>query len=173
MGKWFGPQTGDCSCCEPDLICGCTGDTYPTNVSVTLSGWVDSGDCDGCDEFMGTYALNDTWFSLLCSWDNSVDAEASPCTSEVFTQSRIQVMFSDDGTNTVVTITVYYHAAGSAPYVENWVKYEKTFTGRIACDSLTDEPIPYDSHAQAAGKDDCIYGDPPATMIDDALLTTS
>jgi len=118
---------------------------------------------------MGTYVLDDVWAQVYCKWDDYADFNASPCTSEPVTSSVVGVYFSDDGTNTVVTIIVTYHAAGAAPYVVNWIKYEKTFSGRVACNSFTDEAIPYHSKFQAAGKDECDYG----ITKDDALLTTS
>lgn len=168
MGKWFGPQTGDCSCCiEGGLICGCTADTYPTNVSVTLSGWTDFGDCNGCNEYMGTYALYNVWDTTPCRWDNFADGISSPCTSYSY-PSTISVTFSDDGVNTVVVIVATYLQAGAPPLTYNWIKYKKTFSGHIDCAALIDEPIPYDSHYQAAGQDECDYG----VTIDDALLTT-
>lgn len=163
MGKWFGPQTGDCSCCiEDGANCGCTAGTYPANCSVELQGWTDDAflGCDACDEAMGVYVLSSAGVCEFFYTDGQ-----QPCGTATF---DIDVIFSDDGTNTVVTITVYY--GPPTPTEDNWIQYKKTFSGRVDCSAFSNEGIPYfDRYDPVVGNGTCDYG----ITIDDALLTTS
>lgn len=85
MGRWFGPQAGDCSSCQctTDTSC-CTGPGVPNSLDVTLpAGWseptIDPGKmgcedayADQCDDNFSSQTFNLTWGGpgTWCGADN-------------------------------------------------------------------------------------------------------
>ena len=116
---------------------------------------------------MGTHVLTSRAPSSPCGWWDFATASIYVCDLAVV-KGYVVVTFSDDGTNTVVDIVVEYNIGGIGVDPVQLL-YSKTFSGRVACDAFTDEPIPYVSDTCPDGWTPCDYG----ITIDDALLTTS
>jgi hypothetical protein len=151
----------DCGCNQ----CGCSGQA-PDAFKIVFAGWSDHGDCIYCDDFNGARTLarypdvtGPCYYVLnglgLCG---------------LFSQGAlsVQLTVSDDAGSTVITIYVRYDADGYGN--QNWIRYKKTFSAKVDCKSLADEPIPYDDHYVVPGQDDCEYEDAYGA-IEDALVT--
>ena len=159
--QWFGPPDGDCSVCGQ---CGCSGDV-PTAFKVVAAGWTDSGNCDRCNEEGNAKTYSQSGGDQCIYGFDSLTC--SPC-GPFYGECQRSLTISDDGSNTVIEIEIKYESSDYTQW--HWIKYKKTFSGRVDCSSLTDEPIPYDSSYTLSGKDDCTYQDAYGDVAD-ALIT--
>ncbi len=132
---------------------------------VTLTGWTDNGNCDKCDEIMGSFTCAEDFGTTACTYNYS-NGSGSPCAGlGIYGEIDISILIEDSSGNTKVTITVTYRPG------DHWIKYIKTFSGAQDCTAFSDEPIPYDSHYKNGFYDDCDYEDVHGD-IDDCLLTS-
>jgi hypothetical protein len=150
--------------CRCDGDCGCSGATA-TSYRITLSGWADNGDCQGCADLVGSYIL--TASGNPCEWNYSLIG-SQPCRSSGVVVMALTI--EDSGGATKATIQIGY----SAPFGfgSHWIKYSKTFSGAVDCTAWSDEAIPYQSQGSDHPTEDrCDYDDEYGG-IDDCLLSS-
>lgn len=165
---WYGPQTGDCNCCEY-AVCGCSS-TPSDSYSVALQNWTDDGCCQDCNEFCGTHVLAKV---SDCVW-RKTSATGSPCecvedgTPRYTDAYLIEMTMANVLGNLKIEITVYYsYSSGLGGYV-TLITYSKTFVGNPDCTIFTNESIAY-AVSSSLAFDSCDYGITPNAALLTAL----
>lgn len=157
MGKWFGPQTGDCSCCPQDCP-HCSG-SVPDQVTVTVANLADYA-CDACDDFDGLYTCDyygynrsfsfctggggSSTLNLLncCEWRSDCINVRSPTYGCAAVSAQMRVYLGEhSGTYYLAAILIIWNGSNCSAVTTGWVAFSNSYGSAPDCAAWSSEAL--------------------------------